>query len=210
VLSGDTKKDDNVIEAATGADLLVHQVAMAAEAIASNPPIQAIMGHHTLPNEAGEVFSAASPGLAVYSHFVLLGPPGAAPTTDDVMALTRTTYDGPVEIGSKELADGYMAATGRPWTQPIGFKHALFEVVADVIARTEDPEDPDSIVAAIASTQLDTIVGPVDWSTGPVRNVSKTPLVAGQWQRGENGLSLEIVANEPAPEIPVTADLQLL
>ncbi|WP_424990049.1 MBL fold metallo-hydrolase [Fluviibacterium sp. S390] len=99
VLSGDTRKDNAVIDAATGADLLVHQVAMAAQAIADSPPIKAIMGHHTLPNEAGEVFASAEPGLAVFSHFVLLGPPGAAPTASDVLALTRTTYDGPLEIG---------------------------------------------------------------------------------------------------------------
>ncbi|MCA3534883.1 MAG: ABC transporter substrate-binding protein, partial [Rhodobacter sp.] len=33
-------------------------------------------------------------------------------------------------LSSADLAGGYTAATGRPWTQPIGFKHALFEVVA--------------------------------------------------------------------------------
>lgn len=110
-----------------------------------------------------------------------------------------------------ELAQGYMNATGRPWTQPIGFKHALFEVVADVISRTEDAEDADALIEAIAGTQLDTIVGPVDFSKGPVKNVTKTPLVGGQWQRNESGaLSLEIVANAPAPEIPVTAEMKLL
>lgn len=113
-------------------------------------------------------------------------------------------------VSSRELAEGYTGATGRPWTQPIGFKHALFEVAADVIARAEDLEDPDAIAAAIAGTSVNTITGPVDWSTGPVRNVTKTPLVAGQWQRTDGELTLEIVANDPAPEIPVTAEFQLL
>lgn len=114
-------------------------------------------------------------------------------------------------VSAKDLAQGYMDATGRPWTQPIGFKHALFEVVANVISRTEDAEDPEALLAAIASTRLDTIVGPLDFSKGPVKNVTKTPLVGGQWQRSESGeLSLEIVANAPAPEIPVTAEMKLL
>ncbi|GKX32878.1 MAG: ABC transporter substrate-binding protein [Rhizobiaceae bacterium MnEN-MB40S] len=113
-------------------------------------------------------------------------------------------------ISAKDLANGYSDATGRPWTQPIGFKHALFEVVADVVKRADDVRDPQSIVAAIASTSLDTIVGPVDWSVGPVKNVTKTPLVGGQWQKGDNGLNLEIVANATAPEVPVTAEMQLL
>lgn len=111
---------------------------------------------------------------------------------------------------SKDLAEGYTAASGRPWTQPIGFKHALFEVVADVVKRAEDLEDPEAIVSAIAGTKLDTIVGSVDWSNGPMNNVTKTPLVAGQWQKEGDAYDLKIVANENAPEIPVTADLKLL
>ncbi len=112
---------------------------------------------------------------------------------------------------AKDLADGYTAATGRPWTQPIGFKHALFEVVADVIARTEDIDDPVSIIEATAATAMDTMVGPIDWSKGPVKNITKTPLVGGQWQTGADGaLNLEIVANTTAPEIPVTAEMKLI
>ena len=111
---------------------------------------------------------------------------------------------------ARELAEGYAAASGRPWTQPIGFKHALFEVVADVLRRAEDLEDYEAIAAAVGGTKLDTIVGPVDWSTGPVRNVSKTPLVAGQWQKEAEGYDLKIVANSAAPQIPLTGEMKLL
>lgn len=111
---------------------------------------------------------------------------------------------------AKELADGYTTASGRPWTQPIGFKHALFEVVADVIKRTEDLEDPAAIVLAIASTNLDTITGNVNWANGPINNVTKTPLVAGQWQKEGDAFDLKIIANSAAPNIPITGDLKLL
>lgn len=111
---------------------------------------------------------------------------------------------------AKDLADGFTSATGRPWTQPIGFKHALFEVVADTIARAEDLDDPEAITAAIAATKLSTIVGDVDWSTGPVPNVSKTPLVSGQWQKAGDGVALVITNNSQAPDIPVGGELQLL
>ena len=109
-----------------------------------------------------------------------------------------------------ELANGYSAATGRPWTQPIGFKHALFEVVADVIARSADLEDPDATLDAIRATDLNSIVGPINWANGPVPNVTKTPLVAGQWQREGDGIDLKIVANAAAPNIPTTGALMLL
>jgi branched-chain amino acid transport system substrate-binding protein len=40
--------------------------------------------------------------------------------------------------------------------------------------------------------------------------VSKTPLVAGQWQKGANGMELVITSNHSAPEIPTTGTLKLL
>ena len=111
---------------------------------------------------------------------------------------------------SRQLAEGYTSSTGRAWTQPLGFRHALFEVVADVVSRAEDLEDAKAITTAIAATKLDTIVGKVDWSSGPVKNVSKTPLVSGQWQKKNGALNLEIIANSNATNIPITSELTLL
>ncbi|MEM7720654.1 MAG: ABC transporter substrate-binding protein, partial [Pseudomonadota bacterium] len=113
-------------------------------------------------------------------------------------------------ISAGDLAAGYSSATGRPWTQPIGFKHALFEVVADVIGRAEDLEDADAVSAAIGATNINTIVGTVNWSAGPVPNVTKTPLVSGQWQDNGNGVELVITNNSQAPDIPVGGELKLL
>ena len=111
---------------------------------------------------------------------------------------------------AKELADGYTAASGRPWTQPVGFKHALFEVVRDVISRSADLDDPMATLDAIKSTNLSTIVGDVNWAGGPVPNVTKTPLVAGQWQKKGDGFDLVVTTNAHAPQIPVGGTLKLL
>ncbi|WP_275786578.1 ABC transporter substrate-binding protein [Pararhizobium gei] len=111
---------------------------------------------------------------------------------------------------ARDLAEGYVKATNRPWTQPIGFKHALFEVVADVVKRSADLDDPAAIVEAIKATSMKTIVGAVDWSKGPVKNVTKTPLVAGQWQNVNGKPDLVITTNKTAPDIPVGGELILL
>lgn len=111
---------------------------------------------------------------------------------------------------AKELAEGYVAASSRPWTQPIGFKHALFEVVADIVKRAADLEDSTAIIDAIKTTNMKTIVGPVNWSRGPVKNVTKTPLVAGQWQKTGGNVELIITTNKTAPGIPVGGELKLL
>src|ERR1700712_3271489 len=61
----------------------------------------------------------------------------------------------------KDLTDAYTKATSRPWTQPIGFQHALFEVAIDVLKRAKNPTDPKAILDAIVATNYESIVGKV-------------------------------------------------
>jgi len=111
-------------------------------------------------------------------------------------------------MSAGQLAAGYTAATGRQWTQPIGFVHALFEVAKDVFGRTSDAGDGDAVVETIAATNLNTIVGNVAWNGAGLppfaaRNVAKTPLVGGQWRlKNGGGYDLVIVDNQTAPMIP--------
>ena len=111
-------------------------------------------------------------------------------------------------MSAGELAAGYTAATGRQWTQPIGFVHALFEVAKDVFGRTSDAGDGDAVAETIAATNLNTIVGNVAWNGAGLppfaaRNVAKTPLVGGQWRlKDGGGYDLVIVDNQTAPMIP--------
>jgi branched-chain amino acid transport system substrate-binding protein len=102
-----------------------------------------------------------------------------------------------------DLAAAYTAATGRQWSQPIGFAHALFEVAAAAFATARSAEDRRGVADAIAGMRLETVVGPLDFTTGPVRGVAKTPLVGGQWRRGTTTpYELVIVSNTRHPEIP--------
>lgn len=115
-----------------------------------------------------------------------------------------------------DLAADFTAKTGRPWTQPIGFVHSLFEVASNVMGRVDDPTDAEGVAAAIAATDLDTIVGKVAWNGAGVpefaaTNVTKTPLVGGQWRRKEDGtFDLVIVDNKTAPEIPAASAMEAL
>jgi branched-chain amino acid transport system substrate-binding protein len=110
---------------------------------------------------------------------------------------------------AQQLTDAYTAATRRPWTQPIGFQHALFEIAIDVIKRAKSLE-PKAILDSIVATDYRSIVGPVKWTGMPVKNVTKTPLVAGQWQRMGDKFELVITTNKTAPEIPVGGKLNVL
>lgn len=100
VISGDTRSNENVITYGTGADLLVHEVAMARPALALHPHIQRILAHHTTPSEAGEVFARTQPKLAAFTHVVLLASPSVPPVTiDDIVRETRKSYQGPLVVG---------------------------------------------------------------------------------------------------------------
>jgi branched-chain amino acid transport system substrate-binding protein len=111
---------------------------------------------------------------------------------------------------SAELAAEYEAATGNPWTMPLGFKHSLFEVIFDSLQRSEDPTDPDSIAAAIGQTNYDSVVGNINFANGPVPNIAKTPLVGGQWRMDGGKPVLDIVENGAHPNIPLTGEMKAI
>ncbi len=100
-------------------DLLIHEVCIARPELLSNPFVQRVVDHHTSPREAGQVFSLAKPKLAVYSHLVFLSSdkvPRA--TVDDIVAGTRETYDGPLQVGedlmSFEIGDTVIVNQRKP------------------------------------------------------------------------------------------------
>jgi branched-chain amino acid transport system substrate-binding protein len=112
---------------------------------------------------------------------------------------------------AQRLADGYTAKTSKQWTQPIGFVHALFEVATDALKRAGGPDDKQKVVDAVKATNLDTIVGKIQWTGQPHPNVAKTPLVGGQWKKGTTfKYEIVIVSNSAAPQIPTGGKLEPL
>ncbi len=100
VFSSDTRYNENVIKYGAGADLLVHEVAIAKPELMAEDYIQRIVAHHTTPREAGMVFTQTKPKLAAYTHLVFLSSDRiAAASVDDLIAQTRETYGGPLVAG---------------------------------------------------------------------------------------------------------------
>ena len=115
---------------------------------------------------------------------------------------------------SSELAEDYTASTGRQWTQPIGFIHALFELAQDVTGRVSEVDDGDTVAEAIAATDLSTVVGPIAWNGNGLppfaaQNIAKTPLVGGQWRLADGGgYDLVVVDNHTAPMIATGGSME--
>jgi ribonuclease Z len=105
VFSSDTRYNRNVIKHGAGADLLVHEVASARPELMKEAYVQRIIGHHTTPREAAQVFALTKPKLAAFTHIVQLGSDKIAPpTVEDMLAETRETYGGPLVAGEDLMA----------------------------------------------------------------------------------------------------------
>ena len=95
VMSGDTRYCENLFKYSRGVDLLVHEVAAIPLDDCLFDRFDRVVKVHTLPEEAGEIFSELKPKLAVFNHVALF----RGVTDDEVMKRTRTIYDGPLIMG---------------------------------------------------------------------------------------------------------------
>lgn len=114
---------------------------------------------------------------------------------------------------AKALAADWEKTTGKQWTQPIGYGHALFEVGIAALKATPNPKDKKALRDSIAGLQMDTIVGPIDFKTSKIKSIAVTPLVAGQWRKTKGGkfpYDLHITHNGTAKNIPVEDDTKLI
>jgi branched-chain amino acid transport system substrate-binding protein len=106
-----------------------------------------------------------------------------------------------------ETAEALATAYPQQWTQPLGFVYALFEVAGDALLRAQSA-DKEKVRKALAATKLDSIVGPLAFDD---KHVARTPLVGGQWTKGQKyPWELRVVDNAAAPAIPKAAALKAI
>ena len=102
LISGDTRYSENLIKYAKGVDVLIHEViAIREEVMATSALARKITGFHTTPEEAGKVFAAAKPRLAVYTHVAIppLDPTRPLLTADDIITRTKKFFTGDLAVG---------------------------------------------------------------------------------------------------------------
>jgi branched-chain amino acid transport system substrate-binding protein len=80
------------------------------------------------------------------SDVAALGPRGVGVTSEVWWTPDHPYTSSLTGVNCHDLAAAYEKDTGKHWTQPIPFKHALFEVIWDVLKRTKstDSECPSS------------------------------------------------------------------
>ena len=98
VISGDTKPSENLVRAAAGADVLVHEVypatRMAANVTESTRWPAYMRDFHTSDVELGQLAARIRPKLLILSHIIRRGA-----TDEELLAGVRKSYDGRVVVG---------------------------------------------------------------------------------------------------------------
>ncbi len=114
-------------------------------------------------------------------------------------------------ISGPELADGYEAASGKQWTQQLGASLSLLDAGFDVLKAASDVKSKEAVAKAMSTLKTTTIAGKVDFTAGPVANVSPGPIIGTQWVKAPAGskFALDYVVTEHAtdPNVPVGAKL---
>jgi branched-chain amino acid transport system substrate-binding protein len=164
--------------------------------------------------------ASVAKGILFPTAVEALGDRGAGLSTEVWWSPSFPFSSGRTGKNSAELCATYEDETNKQWTQPLGYLHALFEVALDVLKRTKNIDSPADIRFSILATNYNSIVGPIAWQGHPVKNVTKTPLVGGQWipsAQFKGGLAgqsfkndLVIVNNDHDPSIGLQRKLEPL
>ena len=118
-------------------------------------------------------------------------------------------YISPVaNINGAQLCDGYEAQTKKQWTQQLGATLSAFDVAMAALAASSNPKDKNAVANVMPKLVADTILGKVDFTKGPVKNVANGPIIGCQWQKAEKGpFKFKFVVTENAADknVPVSS-----
>jgi branched-chain amino acid transport system substrate-binding protein len=110
-------------------------------------------------------------------------------------------------LSCQEEVDAWDAVETGPYSPALGLTGGGgFEVVVDIVKRTTDMDDPTAFVEAIGATNLDTILGHIQFDA-PFPNCALSPLVGGQWIGSVGTWERYVVDNSLYPDIPITAEV---
>ncbi|RWF40717.1 MAG: ABC transporter substrate-binding protein [Mesorhizobium sp.] len=121
-------------------------------------------------------------------------------------------YKSPLTgVSGTELADGYEAASGKQWTQQLGASMSLLDAGFEALKASSNAKDKAAVAKALSTLKTETMIGKVDFTGGPVANVSPGPIIGTQWIAAKEGskfpLDYVVTENATDPKVPVEAKL---
>jgi branched-chain amino acid transport system substrate-binding protein len=115
-------------------------------------------------------------------------------------------------LKGKAIQNSYESESGRQWTQVLGTGLALFDAGAAALKASTDPKDKAALTKAISTLKVDTPVGHLDWTKGPVKNAVHTIIPGCQWVTAKPGskFKVDLLMTEHADDknVPIQAKLK--
>ncbi len=115
-------------------------------------------------------------------------------------------------VSGTELADGYEKTSNKQWTQQLGASMALLDAGFEALKAASDPKSKSDVAKALSTLNVTTMAGKVDFTSGPVPNVSPGPIIGTQWIAAPKGskfkLDYVVTENVTDPNVPVVAKLK--
>ncbi|WP_063332988.1 ABC transporter substrate-binding protein [Marinomonas sp. TW1] len=109
-----------------------------------------------------------------------------------------------------QLANLWEKETGEQWTQQLGATLSLLDAATESLKQAKNPKSHADVRDAIASLNVTTIGGKVDFTSGPVPNVSPGPIIGAQWVKGTGKHKLDYVITENVTDTNVPVSHKLL
>lgn len=173
------------------------------------PPVFATFQAQALQQGFNPPVVTVAKGL-LFSSAVATYPKGAGLSSEIWWTDRFPTTSSLTGQTANELAEAYIADTGRNWEQPLGYGHAVWEVAIDALKRAGTSEKT-ALNEAIGQTDINTQVGRVNFNQGPVPQLTTTPLVGGQWVAGERfPFELFVAVNTFLSDHSIDGPLQLI
>lgn len=142
---------------------------------------------------------------------VALGTPGENISSAAYWHKTFPYKSSLTGVSGMELADGYEKASGKQWTQQLGASLSALDAGTAALKASGDPKNKAAVAKALSTLNTVTIVGKVDFTSGPVPNVASGPIIGTQWVRAkkDSKFKLEYVVTENVtdPNVPIGGKL---
>jgi ribonuclease Z len=104
LLTGDCTYGGALAQQAGPVDVVISNVAAATRELAATARVKPVLAKLMSPEQAAELFVQTQPRLAVYSHIVKKGLPGAAGDAEIVRRTRAAGYNGPLLVGADHTA----------------------------------------------------------------------------------------------------------
>lgn len=162
-------------------------------------------------NKAMKVVQVAKTGLFA-SNIEVLGPLGFQTSVAAYWHKDFPYTSALTGLSGKQLADGYEKAANKQWTQQLGATLSLLDAGVEALKVSSNPKDKAAVAKSLSTLKTTTMMGNVDFTRGPVPNVSPTAMIGAQWVKAPSGskFKLDYVLTENAADksIPVTAKVK--